>query len=139
MVVIPKIFSFTKRSRPWTDATYAVKEGGVIILVSECSEGIGSRPFEEFFNHGEVEDMNTQLHADFTMPGFVSLRTSSICRKTPVILISSLPEDLVKRVKMIPAQSPAEALQIACQIIGHEPETIYIMPHGGSTFPIVNS
>ncbi len=135
----PKDIQLYQAIKALDNATYAVKEGGVIILVSECSEGIGSRPFEEFFNHGEVEDMNTQLHADFTMPGFVSLRTASICRKTPVILISSLPEDLVKRVKMIPAQSPAEALQIARQIIGHEPETVYIMPHGGSTFPIVNS
>jgi len=82
--------------------------------------------------------MNAQLHADFTMPGFVSLRTASICRKTPVILISSLPEEVVKRVKMIPAHSPAEALQLARQIMGHQPESVFIMPHGGSTFPIVN-
>lgn len=31
------------------NATYAVRKGGVIILVSECSEGIGSQPFQEYF------------------------------------------------------------------------------------------
>ncbi|EGW39475.1 nickel-dependent lactate racemase [Desulfosporosinus sp. OT] len=134
----PKDIQLYQAIKALDNSTYAVREGGVIILVSECSDGIGSRPFEEFFKHGEVENMNAQLHADFTMPGFVSLRTASICRKTPVILISSLPEDVVKRVKMIPAHSADEALQLASQILGHQPDSVYLMPHGGNTFPIVN-
>ncbi|MDR3601093.1 MAG: nickel-dependent lactate racemase [Desulfosporosinus sp.] len=134
----PKDIQLYQAIKALDNSTYAVQEGGVIILVSECSDGIGSRPFEEFFKYGEVEAMNVQLHADFTMPGFVSLRTASICRKTPVILISSLAEDAVKRMKMIPAHSPAEALQLAHQILGHPVESVYIMPHGGNTFPIVS-
>ncbi|ODA40807.1 nickel-dependent lactate racemase [Desulfosporosinus sp. BG] len=134
----PKDIQLYQAIKALDNSTYAVREGGVIILVSECSDGIGSRPFEEFFKHGEVENMNAQLHANFTMPGFVSLRTASICRKTPVILISSLPEDVVKRVKMIPAHSADEALQLAAQILGHQPDSVYLMPHGGNTFPIVN-
>ena len=133
----PKDTQLYQTIKTLDNATYAVAEGGVIILVSECSEGMGSLPFQEFFKHGEVEDMNAKLHADFTMPGFISLRTASICRKTPVILISSLPEDVVKRVKMIPAHTLAEALQVASQILGRQPDSVYIMPHGGSTFPIV--
>lgn len=133
----PKDTQLYQTIKTLDNATYAVAEGGVIILVSECSEGMGSLPFQEFFNHGEVEDMNAKLHANFTMPGFISLRTASICRKTPVILISSLPEDLVKQVKMIPAHNPVEALQLASQILGRQPDSVYIMPHGGSTFPIV--
>lgn len=133
----PKDTQLYQTIKTLDNATYAVQEGGVIILVSECSEGMGSLPFQEFFNHGEVEDMNAKLHTDFTMPGFISLRTASICRKTPVILISSLPEDVVKQVKMIPAHNPAEALQLASQILGRQPDSVYIMPHGGSTFPIV--
>lgn len=133
----PKDTQLYQTIKTLDNATYAVREGGVIILVSECSEGIGSQPFQEFFNYGEVEDMNSRLHADFTMPGFISLRTASICQKTSVILISSLPEDVVKQVKMIPAHNPAEALQLASQILGRQPDSVYIMPHGGSTFPIV--
>jgi nickel-dependent lactate racemase len=134
----PKDIQLYQAIKALDNATYAVREGGVIILVSECSDGIGSRPFEEFFKHGEVEDLSARLQINFTMPGFVSLRTASICRKTPVILISSLAEDLVKRVKMIPAHSPAEAMQIAHQILGHQPESVYIMPHGGNIFPIMS-
>lgn len=134
----PKDSQLYQAIKALDNATYAVQEGGVIILVSECSEGIGSQPFQDFFNHGEVEDMRARLHADFTMPGFISLRTAGICQKTPVILISSLSEDLVQHVKMIPAHSPAQALQLASQILGRQPESVYIMPHGGDTFPIVS-
>ena len=134
----PKDIQLYQAIKALDNATYAVREGGVIILVSECSDGIGSRPFEEFFHYGDVEDMSAKLHQDFTMPGFVSLRTASICRKTPVILISSLSEDVVKRMKMLPASSPAEAWQLATQILEGQPESIYIMPHGGNTFPIMS-
>ncbi|MCO5384790.1 nickel-dependent lactate racemase [Desulfosporosinus sp.] len=134
----PKDIQLYQSIKALDNATYAVKEGGIIILVSECSDGIGSQPFQDYFKYGEVEDMSARLHADFTMPGFVSLRTASICRKTPVILISSLPEDVVKLVKMVPAHSPAEALQLATQMLGHQPKSIYVMPHGGNTFPILS-
>ncbi len=133
----PKDTQLYQAIKALDNASYAVQEGGVVILVSECSEGIGSQPFQEFFRHGEVEEMNAKLHTDFTMPGYISLKTASICRRTPVILISSLADDLVKDVKMIPAHSPSEALQLAGQLLGHQPESVYIMPHGGSTFPIV--
>lgn len=134
----PKDIQLYQSIKALDNATYAVKEGGIIILVSECSDGIGSQPFQDYFKYGEVEDMSARLHADFTMPGFVSLRTASICRKTPVILISSLPEDVVKLVKMVPAHSPAEAWQLATQMLGHQPKSIYVMPHGGNTFPILS-
>lgn len=132
----PKDTQLYQTIKALDNATYAVREGGVIIIVSECSEGIGSQPFEEFFSHGEVGDMNAKLHSDFTMPGYISLKTASICQKNPVILISSLPEDLVKHVKMLPANSPEEALQLAAQLLGRQPESVFIMPHGGDTFPI---
>ncbi|SHI07782.1 nickel-dependent lactate racemase [Desulfosporosinus lacus] len=134
----PKDIQLYQSIKALDNATYAVKEGGIIILVSECSDGIGSQPFQDYFKYGEVEDMSARLHADFTMPGFVSLRTASICRKTPVILISSLPEDVVKLVKMVPAHSPAEAWQLATQMLGQQPKSIYVMPHGGNTFPIMS-
>lgn len=133
----PKDIQLYQAIKALDNATYAVREGGVIVLISECSDGIGSRPFEEFFEYGDVEGMSAKLHQDFTMPGFVSLRTASICRKTPVILISALPEEVVRRMKMIPAPSLEKAWQLASQILGRQPESIYLMPHGGNTFPIL--
>lgn len=133
----PKDIQLYQSIKALDNAAYAVKDGGVILLISECSDGVGSRPFHEFFSHGEVEEMNAALNADFMMPGFVALRSASICRNSPVVLISSVPDEVVKGVKMLPAHSPEEALEIAYQILGRTPETVYVMPHGGNTFPIV--
>lgn len=133
----PKDIQLYQAMKALDNAAGAVREGGVIILISECSDGIGSRPFQEFFKHGNLEEMNAKLHADFTMPGFVSLRTASICRRSPVILISSVADKDVKAMKMIPAHSPEEAMALAAKILGCEPEFVYVMPHGGSTVPIL--
>ncbi|WP_088188188.1 nickel-dependent lactate racemase [Desulfosporosinus sp. FKA] len=133
----PKDIQLYQAIKALDNASYAVKEGGVIVLVSECSDGIGSQPFEEFFKHGNVEEMSSKLQQDFLMPGFVSLRTASICRKTPVILISSLPEVVVRRMKMLPASSLETAWQRAAELLGKQPKSVYVMPHGGNTFPIL--
>ncbi|AFM40016.1 hypothetical protein Desaci_0971 [Desulfosporosinus acidiphilus SJ4] len=133
----PKDIQLYQAIKALDNASYAVKEGGVIVLLSECSDGIGSHPFEEFFKYGDVEEMSAKLHQDFIMPGFVSLRTASICRKTPVILISSLQEDVVRGMGMHPASLPETAWQMAAELLGRKPELVYVMPYGGSTFPII--
>lgn len=133
----PKDIQLYQAIKALDNAAYAVKEGGVIVLVSECSDGIGSQPFEEFFRYGDVEEMSVKLQRDFTMPEFISLRTANICRKTPVILISGLPAEAVKRMKMLPASSLEEAWGLAVQILKRQPELVYLLPHGGNTFPIL--
>lgn len=135
----PKDIQLYQAIKALDNSAYAVKAGGVIILLSECSDGVGSKPFYEFFAHGGVEELNAALHADFSMPGFVALRTAGICRRTSVILISSLPDETVRQVNMIPAHSPQEALDKGRQLLDGRLERIYLMPHGSSTFPVITA
>lgn len=133
----PKDISHYQSIKALDNASHAVMDGGVVILASECSDGVGSEPFRKFFNYGGVAEMQTALHANFTMPEFVALRAASICRRSPVILISSLADEVVRSLQMIPAHNETEAMNLAGKLLGHEPEHVYIMPHAGNTFPIL--
>lgn len=133
----PKDISHYQSIKALDNAAHAVKDGGVIILAAECADGVGSEPFRKFFRHTEVSEMQAALQTNFTMPEFIALRAASICRRSPVILISSLEEDTVRGLRMIPAHNEAEAVKLAGELLGREPESVYIMPHAGNTFPIL--
>ncbi|MCG8525646.1 MAG: nickel-dependent lactate racemase, partial [Opitutales bacterium] len=132
----PKDIQLYQSIKGLDNAAYVVKERGVIILASECSDGAGSDDFLSWFKGAGVEEMRAALNKNFTMPGFVALRVAGIMARARVILLSTLPEEVVKGVGMIPAGTPEEAWAKARHIAG-EVKNITYMPHGSLTFPII--
>ncbi len=105
------------------------------MLCSECSDGTGSDDFMKWFKYSELNEMRAALIKDFTMLRFVALRTFSIIHKAKVILVSSLPDEIVSSVNMIPAKTVEEAYQKAKDIL-KDINNITIMPQGALTFPL---
>lgn len=133
----PKDIQLYQSVKGLDNSSYAVCEGGVIILCSECSDGTGSDEFMNWFDYGGPEEMKKELKSDFTMPGFVALRTADILSRVRVILISGLPDKVVKSVNMIPADNSEEALAKGEEILGNI-ENITFMPQSALTFPQLN-
>lgn len=131
----PKDIQLYQSIKGLDNTGYAVKEGGVIILCSECSDGPGSEKFMKWFEHNNLKEMKKELKHNFSMPGFVAVRTANILSKAKVILISSLPEEVVEKVGMIPAQSPGEAVKKAKNYL-NKINSVNIMPQAAVTFPI---
>lgn len=132
----PKDIQLYQSMKGLDNAGYAVREGGVIILCSECSDGPGSKDFMEWLRYPSISEMRKALDANFLMPGFVALRAASIMSTSRVILISSLADDIVRGVNMIPAENPEKALKIAGGLL-KDVKTIAIMPHASLTFPVL--
>ncbi len=116
------------------NASYAVKEGGTILLVSECRDGIGPPDWVEWFELGKEEEIERELRRAFTIPGFIALKTVSFNRRFRVILVSGLNAERVKKVGMIPASSIDEAVGIARKGVGDGARSIF-MPHGSFVLP----
>ena len=134
----PKDMQLYQAIKALDNASYAVRAGGVIVLAAECADGVGSEPFLNFFVQGDVEELQAALYRNFTMPGFVALRTAEIARRTPVILVSVLSEDVSRQVKMRPAASADAAVRMALELLGGEPQLTYLMSHASGTFPQVS-
>lgn len=129
----PKDIQLYQSIKALDNADYACRAGGSIILVSECYDGPGPDAFLEWFRYKTYAEMSAALHANFTMPGFVALRTKQIMESKTVYLVSGLEPALVRGVGMRPAASVAAALAEALPGAG----LAHVMPHGTLTFPQV--
>lgn len=131
----PKDMQLYQSMKGLENAAKAVRDGGTIILVSECSDGPGHPEFVEAFRLGGLAAIGASLREGYTIQKYVCYFVSEILARAPVILISSLPDEVVKEVGMIPANSPEEALALAAARTGASPQTVLI-PYGMVTFPV---
>jgi nickel-dependent lactate racemase len=108
----------------------AVKDGGSIILVAECSEGYGNRVFEEWLEYDRNE-VTEKFKSGFVMGGHKAALIAALSKRLDLYLVSSLPDEIVKRAYFIPATLDG-ALEAALAKHG-EKAKIIVMPYGGST------
>lgn len=120
-----------------TAAEATVREGGVIIMLSSSSDGIGGDHFyRQLSEEANIEKTMAQFLARSrgeTVPDQwqtqIMLR---VLKKATVIYVSEIPDAEVERMHMIPAHSIEEALKKAKSILKKEKITITAIPDGVS-------
>jgi nickel-dependent lactate racemase len=107
---------------------------GVMIMVGECSEGLGPYEFNRWFDLGGADEIEAELRRDFTVAGFVVFRAALLYRQAKkVMLVSCLEPEVVSRIGIIPHTSIAEALQEAMETVPDG--KVLLMPHASQTIP----
>ncbi len=129
----PKDINMYQAQKALDSASLAVKEGGTIILLAECSEGLGEETFEEWIRQALTpEDIVKRFYNNFELGGH---KAYAICRtlsKTDIVLVSSLSQSVVADMFMQYAESLDEALRIAYKKHGYNP-SIIILPEASKT------
>ena len=118
-----------------TAAEATVKEGGVIIMLAKCGDGIGG----DHFYHQLADEPDIRK----TMATFMARNRSEtvpdqwqtqillrILMRATVIFVSDMEDSLVRQMHMTPAHSIEEALQLAKVQLGSENATIVAIPDG---------
>jgi len=118
-----------------TAAEAICKEKGVIIAVSQCSDGHGGTDFyETFVNAARVEDIMRDIvarPADKTVADqWQSQLLARILLKYNVIMVTDAPREMIEKMKMKWAPSVQEALKMAENILGNAQATITVIPDG---------
>jgi lactate racemase len=111
-------------------ASYACKEGGSIILLAQCRDGLGRPDFLKWFESKDSVALEKQLRDKYEVNGQTAWSLLTKAERYRVYLISDLPPDDVKRMRMIPADSLEEALK---RINGCG--NGFIMPRGADLLP----
>src|SRR5438552_10698271 len=118
----------------------AIRRGGTIILVAECSKGIGNNNFLEYARRfPERKELSTELRYRFKLGGHVNLFLQEALEKCRIQLVSILPELFVREsFGLKPSQTATEAVQKAIRVEGKESK-ILIVPKGDFTVPAMES
>lgn len=134
----PRDINFIQAHKALHRAHYATKDGGVIICVTECAEGIGNDSFLSWFQYTSDEEMKRMVLNHYSMNGHTAIALRKKTRQHKIIFVSSLPDDTVQLLGMIPMHSLEQALNRAVTLLSKYTQS-FILENGSLLVPIVQS
>ena len=136
----PKDINLYQTGKTMDNASYAVKKGGVAIIVSECPDILEPPDFPRWFQYPSTLEMEKALRADFTIPGWVAFKEVE-CSDSATYIMVTRPEnaELVGKAGIIPVATMEEALGQAYRRCGTKEPRITLMPQGANTLPVLRS
>ena len=115
-------------------AAHACVDGGTIVLLAECPDGLGQPSFLKWFDEVNSRALENRLRDHYEVNGQTAWSLLTKAERYRVQLVSKLPEESVLRMRMFPARSLSNALD---QIAGERQG--YIMPFGARFLPCSNA
>lgn len=110
----PKDINMYQAQKALDAAVLAVKEGGCIILLAECSEGLGEETFAAWINEATCpQDINERFFKHFELGGHKAYAICRILEKAEIMLYSSLDDETVKKLYMTPVHDIEAAVKTA--------------------------
>jgi len=114
-------------------AAQACNDGGTIILLAECREGLGRPDFMKWFEAKNSRAMEARLRESYEVNGQTAWSLLTKTERYEVFLVSKLPHEEVRRMRFVPAATLSAALAQIGRNDG------YIMPRGAAVLPRVLS
>ena len=114
-------------------AALACKEGGTIILLAECRDALGRPDFLKWFDASDSRALEARLVNGYEVNGETAWALLTKTERHRVYLVSELPSEIVKRMRMITVRTISEALEQAGRGDG------YILPRGAAVLPRVQA
>ena len=135
----PKDLNLYQVQKALDNAKHAVKDGGTIILIGSCREGLGEKTFAQWLTEAETpHSLIERIQADFKLGGHKAAAIAMVLEKADIYLVSHMEPDFVKSLFMEPFESVQAAFDAALKKQG-EKATVIAMPYGGSTLPVVSN
>lgn len=115
-------------------AAAACLDGGTIIFLAECGDGLGRPDFLKWFESADSRALGARLRTAYEVNGQTAWALLTKTERFRVHLVSTLAEPEVKRMRMIPIRTPEEALAgVSSDAKG------YVMPRGAALLPLART
>ena len=134
----PKDANLYQVQKALDNAKHAVRDGGTIILMGACPEGLGSKKFEEWLTtaltaHSMVEKIGRQ----FELGGHKAAAIGMVLDRAQIDLVSEMDDDFVRSIFLNPQPTAQAAFDAAMEKYGKDASVI-AMPYGGVTLPYID-
>jgi nickel-dependent lactate racemase len=114
-------------------AANACTDGGTIILLAECRDGLGQPSFLKWFAEDDSVHLAGRLRGSYEVNGQTAWSLLTKTERFKVYLVSSLTDEETRAMRMTPARSLTDALSD----VGSVTEG-FIMPRGAAILPHVS-
>jgi nickel-dependent lactate racemase len=120
------------------NAERATRDGGIIILLAECSEGLGEKVFEEWMRAAsKPEEIIERIGREFMLGGHKAFGIAKVAVKKEIILVSELDRETTELLFIKKANSLEEALSYARAKLGPDYQAI-VIPEAGLVKPYLS-
>ena len=135
----PKDIDMYQAQKALDNARFAVRKGGVIILVASCPELYGSTTFERWMKQADSPAWLLQeIVRNFELGGHKAAAIALALEQATVLCVSDMPDEETRNMFFTPMPSVEAALAEATDVCGKN-SRILVMPMGGSTLPVIQS
>jgi len=122
----PLDISLYQSQKAMENAKPALKDGGKLILISECREGIGASAFYELLKSGAPEEVMERIKREYKLGWHKTAKMIEALMNYEVYAVTELPEKILEAINIKPIKfSDLEKLD----------GKILLMPDGGVTVP----
>ncbi len=133
----PKDINLYQAHKAIENAKHAVRDGGTMIVLAECPEGIGHKVFREWIDEAtKPQDVIDRLNRQFVFGGHKAVALARLAGVADTLLVSTIGKDLTEKAFMKHSSNAKEALDWALAKHGPNP-SIIVMPLGNVTLPVL--
>ncbi len=118
------------------NARLVVKEGGIIILVSSCREGIGPNSFYDLLSSSSsFHEVLEKVRENYVLGYHKAAKLASLGLKTEIWAVTKLPKEKLDKVHVKSFKDLQEAVNKALEVKGDD-ATFLVLKDGALTTPI---
>ena len=134
----PKDINLYQSQKTIDNASYAMKPGGVSIILAECPLMQDPPEFFDWFQYPDLFTMEKAARANFLISGWLAVKQLEYKDKGTIILVTR-PENFeyARKAHVEPVADMQAALELAYRRCGTATPTVTVMPQGANTFPIL--
>lgn len=130
----PKDINLIQSHKAMEHGSVVLEDGGTMIVIAECSQGLGRDDFLDWFVENGADGTAKKLLDNYKVYGQTAWGISWKAEKFNVILVSDLEPETVKKLGLHPCPDIATALNSI------KPEDSgYLIPYALTTLPVLNS
>jgi nickel-dependent lactate racemase len=119
------------------NAKVALKEGGIMILVSKCRDGIGDKAFFDLLaSSSDAKEVLTTIEMGYKLGYHKAARIVEAANKGEIWVVSDIESESVKKAFMNPYPTVQEAVDSAIAQKGEDSKVLFLMD-GSITVPLI--
>jgi nickel-dependent lactate racemase len=117
-------------------ASYGLKENGKMLVLAECSEGIGSDIFLDWLSLPSLDEMENNLRKEFVVYGHTALCSLMKAKRFEIYLYSALLEEVIRKVQFRRVDDLQKTLNQMASELPESAQT-FVIPRGNALVPFV--